>query len=322
MSVTHRRLDRLQLSSLAIALSVAISAPAAASPDAADRHLDKARLDAVVVTATPLRGTAEELSQPISVLAGEELDDRRSATLGETVGGLPGVQSSNFGAGVGRPIIRGLDGARVAILSGGLSTQDVSTVSQDHAPVIETFLADQIEVLKGPATLLFGQGAIGGVVNVVDGRIAETAPASALSGRAELRFDSVNDGNTGMLRLDGGNDSFALHADAVRRRNDDYDLPGSGQQANSFLDTDAGSVGGSLLGDWGFLGISISTYQDTYGNPGEPGDADAGERGVSLDIDQDRVELKGGLTAPFSWATQPALQHRRYQLSAHRVRGR
>ena len=279
MLVTHRRLYRLQRSSLAIALSFAMSALAATPPHAADQHLEKTKLDAVVVTSTPLRGTAEELSQPVSVLAGEELDDRRSATLGETVGGLPGVQSSNFGAGVGRPIIRGLDGARVAVLSGGLSTQDVSTVSQDHAPVIETFLADQIEVLKGPATLLFGQGAIGGVVNVVDGRIAETAPASALSGRAELRFDSVNDGNTGMARLDGGSDSFALHADMVRRRNDDYDLPGSGQQANSFLDTDAGSVGGSLLGDWGFLGVAISTYQDTYGNPGEPGDADAGERG-------------------------------------------
>ncbi len=303
MPVTHRRFDRLQLSSLTIALSVALSATAATPGNAPDQHLEKTKLDAIVVTSTPLRGTTEQLSEPISVLAGEELDDRRGSTLGETVNGLPGVQSSNFGAGVGRPIIRGLDGARVAVLSGGLSTQDVSTVSQDHAPAAESFLADQIEVLKGPATLLFGQGAIGGVVNVVDGRIAETAPASALSGRAELRFDSVNDGNTGMLRLDGGNDSFALHVDAVRRRNDDYDLPGNGQQANSFLDTDAAGVGASLLGDWGFFGLAVSSYQDNYGNPGEPGDADAGEPGVSLDIDQDRVEFKGGLNDPFSGAS-------------------
>jgi len=311
MPVTSNRLVRLQLSALAMALSVAMAAPAATPTGNADRHLEKTRLDAIVVTSTPLRGTAEEMSEPVSVLAGEALDDHRSATLGDTVSSLPGVQSSNFGAGVGRPIIRGLDGARVAVLSGGLSTQDVSTVSQDHAPAIEAFLADQIEVLKGPATLLYGQGAIGGVVNVVDGKIAETAPESALSGRAELRFDSVNDGHTGMLRLHGGNEQFALHVDAVQRRNDNYDLPDGGQQANSFLDTDTASVGASLLGDWGFLGLAISRYEDSYGNPGEPGDADAGEPGVFLAIDQDRVELKGGLNAPFAGA-----RYLRYSLAS------
>ena len=97
----------------------------------------------------------------------------KGATLGETVGRLPGVQSSNFGQGVGRPIIRGLDNARVATLTGGMNSADVSTVSQDHNVSIEPFLADQIEVLKGPATLLYGSGAIGGVVNAIDGRIAE-----------------------------------------------------------------------------------------------------------------------------------------------------
>ena len=278
----------------------ALAPVAVAAPEIEDDRHNPIKLDAVEVTASPLRSTSEEISDPVSVLAGEELDDKRSATLGETVSSLPGVQSSNFGPGVGRPIIRGLDGARVAVLSGGLSTQDVSTVSQDHAPSVEPFLADQIEVLKGPATLLYGSGAIGGAVNVVDGRIPEMLPDAGISGRAELRYDGSSDGHTGMFRIDGGSEGFAVHADAVRRRNDDYELPGGGKQANSFIDTDTGSLGGSLLGDWGFIGAAVSRYEDSYGNPSEPGDAAAGEPGVFLDIEQKRFEAKGALNAPFA----------------------
>jgi iron complex outermembrane receptor protein len=282
-------------------------APAADDPPATDsRHDSDAGnsrhvkdLDAVTVTASPLGGTASELSRPVEVLAGERLDEARGASLGETVAGLPGVQSSNFGPGVGRPIIRGMDGPRVAIVSGGLATQDVSTVSQDHSPAIEPFLADQIEVLKGPSTLLYGSGAIGGVVNVVDGRIAET-PVDGVSGRAEMRFDAGDkSGNTDMFRLDAGNGSgLSIHADGVYRNLNDYDTP-RGRQANSFVDGKSGAVGASMSGDWGFVGVSASRFRDTYGNPGEPGDIAAGERGVWLDMQQDRYELKGGLNDPF-----------------------
>ncbi|HVJ36496.1 MAG TPA: TonB-dependent receptor [Stenotrophomonas sp.] len=262
-----------------------------------DRHVKD--LDAVTVTASPLGGTASELSRPVEVLAGERLDEARGASLGETVAGLPGVQSSNFGPGVGRPIIRGMDGPRVAIVSGGLATQDVSTVSQDHSPAIEPFLADQIEVLKGPSTLLYGSGAIGGVVNVVDGRIAET-PVDGVSGRAEVRFDAGDkSGNTDMFRIDAGNGSgLSIHADGVYRNLNDYDTP-RGRQANSFVDGKSGAVGASMSGDWGFVGVSASRFRDTYGNPGEPGDLAAGQRGVWLDMQQDRYELKGGLNDPF-----------------------
>jgi iron complex outermembrane receptor protein len=288
-------------------LALADEAPAASDPPttdsrhdgdaAAGRHVKD--LDAVTVTANPLGGTAAELSRPVEVLAGEKLDEARGASLGETVAGLPGVQSSNFGPGVGRPIIRGMDGPRVAIVSGGLATQDVSTVSQDHSPAIEPFLADQIEVLKGPSTLLYGSGAIGGVVNVVDGRIAET-PVDGLSGRAEVRFDAGDkDGNTDMFRLDAGNGSgLSIHADGVYRNLNDYDTP-RGRQANSFVDGKSGAIGASMSGDWGFVGASVSRFRDTYGNPGEPGDIAAGERGVWLDMKQDRYELKGGLNDPF-----------------------
>ena len=137
------------------------------------------------------------------MLAGEKLDEVKANSIGETVSKLPGVQSSYFGPGVGRPIVRGFDGARVQVLSDGLGSGDVSTVSVDHAVSVEPFLADQIEVLKGPATLLYGSGAIGGAVNVVDGRIPEAVTDEPLQGRAELRGNTVNDEKTGMFRLDG-----------------------------------------------------------------------------------------------------------------------
>jgi iron complex outermembrane recepter protein len=279
------------------------------------RHKEPKTLEAVEVTASPLGGSASDMVQPVEVLAGEKLDAAKAATLGETVGKLPGVQSSNFGAGVGRPIIRGLDGARVAVVAGGIGTQDVSTVSQDHNVTIEPFLADQIEVLKGPATLLYGSGAIGGVVNVVDGRIAEDPLEEPFSGRAEARYDSVNDGYTGMMRIDaqaaGG---LVLHADGVYRNQQDYDTP-LGTQRNSFIDTKTGAIGASLVRDEGFIGFSASRYEDNYGNPGEPGNAAAGEPSVFLAMRQNRVEAKGGIKQPFGIFSglRASLAHTNYQ---------
>jgi iron complex outermembrane receptor protein len=297
-----RTLPRLAL--LAAALSAALPALAVTGDGDApqDAHHDQPRqLDRVVVTAAPSRATAEELVRPVDVLGGEKLDEARGATLGETVTKLPGVQSSNFGPGVGRPIIRGLEGGRVGVLAGGLSSQDVSTVSQDHAVAIEPFLADQIEVLKGPATLLYGSGAIGGVVNVVDGRIAEKPLDSTLTGRAELRHDTVSDGVTGMARVDasGADGTLVLHADAVYRDQGDYAIPGGGRQANSFIDTKSAALGISRVGAQGFAGVAASRFEDAYGNPAEPGDIAAGERGVSLRMKQDRVEAKAGLDRDF-----------------------
>jgi len=258
-----------------------------------DRHIKD--IGGLVVTASALQDTADTLSKPTDVLAGQRLDESRAASLGETVASVPGVQSSNFGPGVGRPVIRGMDGPRVAILDGGLASQDVSTVSQDHAPAVEPFLADQIEVLKGPSTLLYGSGAIGGAVNVVDGRIPEYAIEGGMSGRAEARFSGGDQGGeTAMARVDGGNDRIALHADAVYRNALDYDTP-RGRQANTFIDARSGALGGSLVGDWGFVGLSASRFENAYGNPGEPGDLALGDRGVHVEMQQDRYELKGAL---------------------------
>lgn len=286
-----------------------------------DEHLKN--LAAVEVKATPLAATAEHLSQPVAILVGEALDAAKAGTLGDTVAKLPGVQSASFGPGVGRPIVRGLDGARVQVLSDGLGSGDVSSVSVDHAISIEPFLADQIEVLKGPATLLYGSGAIGGAVNVVDGRIPDVLPEAPLSGRAELRGSSGNHERTGMLRMDAHAGRFALHADALHRDTGDASIPGFAESAahraetgeaadpdafgvlpNSALRTESAALGMSYIADAGFVGGGYSLYRSDYGIPGhahghahDDSAAEEGDSTVTIRMTQHRNELRGGLDA-------------------------
>lgn len=327
---------RLRRLPLFLALSALLPLSALAQDPAHDDHLhEPVDLDGIQVRATPGRGTADALTRPVEVLAGERLDAVKSATLGETVSRLPGVQSSWFGPGVGRPVIRGFDAARVQVLSDGLGSGDVSTVSADHAVSIEPFLADQVEVLKGPSTLLYGSGAIGGAVNVIDGRVPERPTYEPLEGRAELRAGTVNDERTGMVRLDGTSAGGALvfHLDALHRETGDHDIPGYpeapgshgddrhaedgvaayGVLPNSALRTDSAAFGLSWVGERGFLGGAASMYSSRYGVPGHfhpesDGHVDAGhdhhhdhadaahdDEAVRIVMDQRRTELRGGL---------------------------
>jgi iron complex outermembrane receptor protein len=300
---------RNTLLALTLAATFGTALPALASPvddtpqdsagDATPGKKSTKNLDAIIVNAVPLGQNADQIVAPVAILAGSRLDDAKGVSLGETVSSIPGVQSTALGTAVGRPIIRGLDGPRVAVLENGLSSQDVSNVSQDHAVTLEPFLADQIEVLKGPSTLLYGSGAIGGVVNVVDGRIPEKAPENGFAGRAEVRSDSVSDGSTGMLRVDAGNDTFAIHVDGMRRDNESYDTP-EGTLANSQVKTTAGAFGASLLGSWGYVGLSVARFMDQYGSPAEPGDPAEGEDPVTIKMAQINYNLKGGFIAPFA----------------------
>lgn len=290
----------LALASSLGACALPLQAADAASDIAADQdnHKPKAKdLDAITVNAVPLGQQADQIVAPVAVLAGSALDEVKAGTLGETVSAIPGVQTTGLGKAVGRPVIRGMDGPRVAVLENGLGSQDVSNISQDHATSVEPFLADQIEVLKGPSTLLYGSGAIGGVVNVVDGRIPMAAPQNGFAGRAEGRYDTGTEGKTGLFRADAGNRQFALHVDGMRRDDGSYDIPG-GTQANSQVKTTSGAAGASLLGDWGYFGLSVSRYLDKYGSPAEPGNAEEGEPPVHIKLEQTRYDLKGGFNRP------------------------
>ncbi|HEY6940557.1 TonB-dependent receptor [Dokdonella sp.] len=274
-------------------------APPEGERSGAKPKVDRETLPAVVVTAIPGEQAADRIVAPVSVLSGTELDEARAGTIGQTVSNVPGVQTTSFGQGVGRPVIRGFDGPRVSVLSDGLGSEDVSNVSQDHAVTVEPFLADQIEILKGPSTLLYGSGAIGGIVNVVDGRIPTAAPADGISGRVQAGYDSVSNGSSEAFRVDAGGSGFAVHADGLDRHDHDYDVDGQ-SLPNSYVHTKAGAIGGSMVGDWGYAGLSVSRYLDNYGNPAEAGDLATGEAPVHLQMAQTRYDLKGAVDAPFA----------------------
>ncbi|MDJ0655200.1 MAG: TonB-dependent receptor [Xanthomonadales bacterium] len=315
---------------LSAAIALAICAQSAVAQDSDHDHES---LETVVVTASPLGASALEMTQSSSVLTAEELDRALKGTIGDTVEGLPGVQNASFGPGVGRPVIRGLDGARIDILENNVSSNDVSNVSADHAVSIEPFLAEQIEVLRGPATLLYGSDTIGGVVNVRTHRIPPRV-ADGLDGEIVLSGDTVADERFAGVELDFGSGNWAFHVDAFRRDSDDYEIPGpaelhdedeheeeeheeeefTGLLENSAVDTRGGAVGASYIGDGWTMGFAWSRFETLYGVPGhahEEGHEHEGEEHeeeeheeeeeelVSIDLENDRVDFDLQVENPF-----------------------
>ncbi|WP_439136083.1 TonB-dependent receptor plug domain-containing protein, partial [Pseudomaricurvus sp.] len=179
-------------------------------------HTASGQLEEVIVSVSPIHNQHSNNARPVSVLNGDQLRRDASATLADTLSGQVGVSSASFGPGVGNPIIRGQSANRVKVMQDNLDTLDASNTSADHANTTEPLLADQIEILRGPSTLRFGSGAIGGVVNVIDGRIP-SRQAEGISGALETRYSSVNDGSASVFRLDGGSGAFALHVDGLYR---------------------------------------------------------------------------------------------------------
>ncbi|HWM93413.1 MAG TPA: TonB-dependent receptor [Thermoanaerobaculia bacterium] len=281
--------------------------------------------DEIVVTASPDARSRYEIAQPTSVLGKEELARQLQPTLGETLSREPGVSSTSFGQGASRPVIRGLGGDRIRVLEGGLGTGDASTTSPDHAVGIDPLSAERIEVLRGPATLLYGSSAVGGVVNVIDGRIPEEVPAERITGTVELRGGTVSGERSGSAVLSGGAGRIAWHVDALKREADDYEIPGFAESAalrqaegeegegheqafgvlpNSGIESEGGALGVSWVADAGFLGISANGLDTLYGIPGghhhhEGEEGEEEEAAVRVDMEQRRWNLRGGVTRPF-----------------------
>lgn len=148
-----------------------------------------------MVISNPGSVSEAETILPVSILSGDELRMKIAPTIGDTIDQEPGVTSQSFGPGVGQPVVRGQSGSRVQVLQNGLGSLDASSVSPDHANSLEPLWAESIEVIRGPAAaLLYGSGAIGGVVNVIDNRIPDAVPDSLIQGALEQRYSSVNDG--------------------------------------------------------------------------------------------------------------------------------
>ncbi len=272
-----------QLLTGGIACAVFSTAAIAADPHPRD-------LEEVVVTAAPIAIGAQSMAQPASVLAGDALALARAPTIGDTVAREPGVTATFFGPAASRPVIRGLGGDRVQILTDGLATLDASGVSDDHAVAIDPALADQIEVLRGPATLLYGSGAAGGLVNVVTNRLHEHG-AHGLRGLAELRGDTALGERAIAARVDGGSERHVLHADGVARDTDDFDVPddAGGKVPNSWSETRSLGAGASWIGDAATAGVAYSHYDTQYGVPNED---------VRIDLQQDRVDFASRIGLP------------------------
>ncbi|HEX7635649.1 MAG TPA: TonB-dependent receptor [Noviherbaspirillum sp.] len=269
---------------------------------AAQAQTEEKTLPSVVVTATPFN--SEESAQiiaPAKVLSGPELRNKLGVSLGDTLSHELGVSASAFGAGASRPIIRGLEGPRIKILQDGMSVSDVSSLSNDHAVTAEASTARQIEILRGPATLLYGSGAIGGLVNVVNDRIpTELLPRP--SGETELRAGSVNHERSLSFSADGASGSTSLHLDGSARNTGDYGIPGFAALGNpnssygtlpsSFARTRTLGVGGSRIADWGYIGASVDTRDDHYG-------ISTAEKSF-IDLTQTRLNIEGLLRQPFA----------------------
>lgn len=265
----------------------------------------------IVVTASPEARSQLDLAQPTAVLSGDELSLRLQPTLGETLSAEPGVSSTYFGPGASRPVIRGLGGDRVRMLQGGLGTGDVSTTSPDHAVTVDPGSAERIEVVRGPATLLYGSSAIGGVVNVLDERIPDFRPTRGLEGTVDLTGGTVADERSAAVGLTGGSGPWAWHLEGLKRETGDYAIPGFAQVEgaghdednpygtlpNSDLEATSAGLGGTyFFGDRAFLGLAVSGHDTNYGVPGA---GEGEEGGTRIDMQQRRYDLRGEVTRPF-----------------------
>ncbi len=284
--------------------------------------LSKGSIEHLRVSAAGLHHYDLDMAQPASVLSGEALQRRQEPTIGETLKFTPGVHSNYYGPVAAAPVIRGLDGPRVKVLSNGLDSADVSRVGPDHAISADAITTEQIEVLRGPATLLYGSGAIGGVVNVVDNRIPRQmrSPQTVI----DTKYNSVADERTAALAHDGSAGEFAWHFDGYDRQTNNFDTPTFtndegetlSQIANSQLDNQALNLGGSWVTADGLIGLSYGRINSQYGIPGHHhhGEAetttaeDHADEGVYADLTQNRYGLAAEWYAPIKGIETIALQ--------------
>lgn len=291
---------------------------------------DHAALDEVVVTATPLRAAPVDALQPVAVLQGQRLVEDRAMSLGETLAKMPGVTSSWFGPQSSRPVIRGLGGERVRIYEDSVEALDVSSLSNDHAVTIDPLAADRIEVVRGPATLLYGNGAAGGAINVITHRIPSKPSEHPFDGAVELRGDDATGELAGSARADASWNDWAFHADGFLRDTEDVAIPGyawsrrvreqaqaAGEQfsdvrgtlENTASETQGGAFGLSRIARAGHGGIAVNRFETEYGVPGI-------DEQVSIDMRQTRYDASGewreplrGITALRARATYSDYEH-------------
>lgn len=290
--------------------------PAAVVAGEDDEHH---QIDEVIVSAMPLGRTVEALTQSTSVVSGDALTRAQSTSIGETIAKEAGVSATYFGPIASRPVIRGQYGERVLVLTNGLDALDASALSEDHATSVDNLLAERVEIVRGPATLIYGSGAAGGIVNVVDSRIHESPLDERLTGSLAINTDSAVGSESAAGSIDFGDERFVGHFDFMTRDTGDVEIPGFAESEilrtiegeldgdpefrieNTASETDAFALGFSMFGEGSnFLGVSFTDYETNYGIPGghghedeEEGGAEEEEELVRIDLDQQRFDLRG-----------------------------
>lgn len=251
-----------------------------------DQNLSSAESDQVIpklsmitITAHPLEQTSADFGVADQTVSREKLQ-QSGTTLGEALKNELGVYSNTFGAGSSRPVIRGQEGARVKVMQNATESMDVSSLSPDHVVSVDPQLAQKIEVIRGPSTLLYGVGSVGGLVNVTDTKIATQMPENGYEGNVGIRYNSGNDEKMAHAGVTVGlGSNVALRVEGLKRDANDYIAPdyfhdhdGNFEKerrvGNTFSESENINLGLSWIGERGFAGISYSNRQDQYGLPG------------------------------------------------------
>ncbi len=251
-------------------------------------------LEEVIVTSSLIDQTLSDIENPLHVVSGDDISATASQSLGESIDGLLGVSSADYGSGVGQPIIRGMSGNRVKILNNGMVVRDVAGIGADHVNDVDLNNIQQIEIVRGPSSLLYANGTIGGIINIVDSTIArEDFTESEL--KLGLEAQSVNDGDSHNLsyqnNLGGLNFSLAYkdsqfdnfdvptgailhgedhddeHEDEHEGEHEDEHEEEVGFLSNSDFENNALRLGVSKAGDWGYFGVSVNSVESIYGIP-------------------------------------------------------
>ena len=229
------------------------------------------------------------LLSPNKILAGDELQNKLAGTLGATLANELGVSATGYGAGASRPVMRGLEGARVQILQNGLSVGDVSSISADHAVANPIQNAHQIEILRGASALVYGSGSSGGLVNVVNDRIVTSMP-DMVSGAINTSYETVNQGKTANIEVDAPAGPLALHFDSAVSNSNNYQIPGYAEQGGpnanwsinpnqpvnvpysgklpfSYSNQNSLGLGATYIRTDGYTGVSLERMNHNYGIP-------------------------------------------------------
>jgi iron complex outermembrane receptor protein len=318
--------------SMVAATNVYPAVAQSAAPEENSLHIDE-----IFITASPLSRDRFDVVQGTSVLTGDRLAAALRPSIGETLSSQPGVSSTFFGPFASRPIIRGFDGDRIRVLFDGIGSIDAASVSPDHQTAGDSMGAERIEVLRGPATLLYGTSAIGGVVNIIDGRIPQEVPARGYHGHAIGGYGT----NANERFVSGGADAnvangLMIHADGSWRKTGDYSIPGYaseeaeeegilGRVENTGGRTASGVGGASYVWENGVIGAAVQRFTSNYGVAGHSEHHEEGEEGheeeehedeaahdetlVRIDLKRTRIDLGSFITTVRARAAFGDYQH-------------